>query len=132
MTFTSRSILLLAMCGLSASLAGGELVREFKGSRSTQTAEFEARAPWIMDWRVTSEFGEGPAVDVSLLEGGSGIHLGSVLQTRMPGNGVRMFNESGRFAFRVNATMANWTLRVEQLTPEEAEAYTPIGAEPSR
>jgi hypothetical protein len=85
-----------------------------------------------MDWRVTSEFSEGLAVDVDLLEGGTGVHLGSALRTRMPGNGVRMFSESGRFAFRINATMANWTLHVEQLTPEEAEAYTPVGAEPDR
>jgi hypothetical protein len=115
--------MILALC--AGSVQAGELIAEFKGSGSTQTSEFEANAPWIMDWRVTSTFSEGLAVDVTLLKGGTGQHVGNVLKTKWTGNGVRMFSESGQFSFRVNSTLANWTLRVEQLTREEAELYQP-------
>jgi hypothetical protein len=48
-----------------------------------------------------------------------------VLKTKTAGNGVRLFNDSGRYYFRVNATMMNWTLKVIQLSKEEAEQYKP-------
>lgn len=120
-----RALWLAGLWLWAGGTAAAEQVVEFTGWRSMQTAEFEVQSPWVLDWRVTSDFGEGLAVEVSLLQGGSGAHLGNVLKTSRTGNGVRMFSESGRFAFRVNSTLANWTLRVEQLTREEAEAYTP-------
>ena len=33
------------------------LVREFSGSQSTTTSEFEVKAPWILDWRINSNYG---------------------------------------------------------------------------
>jgi len=102
-----------------------ELIKEFKGSRSTNTLEFEVRDPWIVDWRITGDANEMTAVDVGLFNAATGVHEGSVVQRKMPSNGVVMFNQSGRFYFRVDATLLNWTLKVIQLTKEEAEAYTP-------
>ena len=32
------------------------LVREFSGSQSTTTSEFEVKAPWILDWRINSNY----------------------------------------------------------------------------
>ena len=103
----------------------GEVVREFKGSRSVDTAEFEVKAPWVLEWRVSSEFANALAIDLALIEAGTGIHQGSVLKTKNTGNGARLFDQSGHFYFRVSSTMATWSLRVEQLTPGEAEGYTP-------
>ena len=108
-----------------SSLWAGEVVDVFTGERSKQTGEFEVKAPWILDWRVTGEYAREMAVDVSLVQAGTYVHEGNVLKTKNPGNGVRLFMEGGRFFFRVDSTLAGWTLRVEQLTPEEAELYTP-------
>ena len=48
--------------------AGAEvLVREFSGSRTLQTAEFEVKAPWLIDWRVNSEFEESMGLAIILL-----------------------------------------------------------------
>lgn len=127
---TIGTAVFLALAMWASNALAGEVVAEFKGSQSSQTGEFEVKAPWILDWRVTSSFSEGLAVDVSLVEGGTGMHVGSVLQTKRTGNGVRLFSESGRYSFRVNSTLANWTLRVEQLTREEAESYTPRQQKP--
>jgi len=111
---------------LATELAySAELVREFRGSRSTQTLEFEVRAPWILDWRMVTDFPGQMAVDVSLVEAGTGAFQGSVLKTKWPGNGVRLFNQGGKFQFKIMSNLAEWTLKVEQLTSEEAEQYTP-------
>lgn len=119
-----RMFLIVAVL-LSLSAQAEELIKEFKGSRSTNTLEFEARDPWIVDWRITGDANEMTAVDVGLFNAATGVHEGSVVQRKMPSNGVVMFNQSGRFYFRVDATLLNWTLKVIQLTKEEAEAYTP-------
>lgn len=102
-----------------------ELVREFSGSRSTETAEFEVEAPWLIDWRVNSDFPSSMGIAVSLAYGLTGYYAGKVLKTKTPGNGVRLMQESGRFKFKVDAVITDWTIRVIQLTPEEAEQYKP-------
>ena len=45
--------------------------------------------------------------------------------TKYVDDGVKLFNESGTYVFQVNSSLASWTLRVEQLTRKEAEAYKP-------
>ncbi len=102
-----------------------ELVREFQGSRSTTTVEFEVRAPWILDWRIYTDYPGQIGVDISLIDARTGAFQGSVLKTKWPGNGVRLFRESGKYQFKVVSNLARWTLKVEQLTREEAEQYTP-------
>jgi hypothetical protein len=121
--------LILALAGLAACAQlglsqAGELVRQFSGDRSMQTAEFEVEAPWLIDWRVNSEFPQTMGVAVALLNA-SGAYEGLVVKTKAPGNGVRLMRKSGRFAFKIDSSVANWTLKVEQLTAQEAELYTP-------
>lgn len=115
---------LLALA-LSPAAQAAELVREFSGSRSADTREFEVTAPWILDWRMVTDYPGQMAVDISLIDAKTGSFEGSVLKTKWPGNGVRLFQNSGRFQFKVISNLAHWTLKVEQLTPEEAEQYTP-------
>ncbi len=100
-------------------------MQEFRGSRTTTTAEFEVRAPWILDWRVSSDYPGTMGVEVSLVEAGTGVHRGIALRTKWQSNGVRLFDQSGTFQFKIISNLAEWTLKVEQLTREEAEQYTP-------
>lgn len=102
-----------------------ELVAEFRGSVSRNTPEFEVKGPWLVDWRVTTEGTRDAAVEVTLERAGLGSHEGRVLMTKTPGNGVRLLQATGRFYFRVDASLSNWHLKVIQLTAEEAERYTP-------
>jgi hypothetical protein len=110
-------ILIVISPVFSAGIAAEEVVRKFSGSRSMETAEFEVKAPWLIDWRVNSDFPSS-----------MGISVGKVFKTKKPGNGVRLMDEGGRYRFKVDATVANWSLKVIQLTPEEAEQYTPKNA----
>ena len=118
-------ILLIASIIAATGVQGKELVRKFTGSRSTETAEFEVQAPWLLDWRVNGDYPQMLAVEVSLIDARTGQHAGYVLKTKYKGNGVRLFEEGGRYRMKVDATMANWILKVEQLSREEAEQYTP-------
>ena len=113
---------------LPGTLAAEELIREFRGERSAETAEFEVDAPWLIDWRVNSDYSESMGFDVELVNAPMGDHAGRVVKTQRRGSGLRLVNESGRFRLKVESALAYWTIKVIQLTPEEAEAYTPKGA----
>lgn len=111
-------------------LASGPLlaeteVAEFRGTESRNTPEFEVEAPWILDWRVSTDGVPDSAVEVTLERAGLGTHQGRVFMTKGPDNGVRLFRSSGRFYFRVDSSFSRWSLKVVELTDEEAERYTP-------
>ena len=103
---------------------GKELIREFKGTGNKTTAEFEVKAPWIVDWRTHGDYPGQMAVEVNLATV-TGEYVGKIFMTKYVDNGVRLFNEGGHYVLKVDASLASWTLRVEQLTKQEAEAYKP-------
>jgi len=121
----NRAIILALLCGLAPVAHAERLIREFSGNGTTNTAEFDVEAPWIVDWYVTGELSRVVAVDISLFDAGTGAYEGKIVQTKTAGDGVRLFKKAGRYYFRVDATMMDWRLKVIQLTPEEAEQYTP-------
>jgi len=126
---TKRLIILfvLTVFIISATSAQGkELVRKFSGSRSTETAEFEVRAPWLLDWWVNGDYPQMFGLEVSLINAKTGQHEGYVLKTKRQGTGVRLFDQSGRYRLKIDATMVNWKMKIEQLTRTEAEQYTPV------
>jgi hypothetical protein len=126
--FAMRRLFIISASLAALSLAdltqATELVRQFSGDRSKQTAEFEVEAPWLIDWRVNSDFPSSMGLSVVLLNA-NGAYEGRVVKTKAPGEGVRLMQEGGRYSFKVDATVANWTIKVEQLTQAEAELYTP-------
>lgn len=121
----NKLFLCIALLLLSLPAFAEQLVREFSGSRTMQTAEFEVEAPWLIDWRVNSEYEESMGLAIVLLNEPSQTHAGTVMKTKYRGNGLRMMEQSGRFSLKIDAVLANWTVKIIQLTPEEAEAYTP-------
>ena len=115
-----------ALCLLSVDASAKKLVREFKGSDNLTTAEFVVKGPWIADWRVSGDYPGQMAVAINLQTSPGGEHLGKIAVTKYVDNGVRLFEEGGTYRFQVNSTFANWTIRVEELTREEAKEYTPV------
>ena len=115
--------LLLILAGVSASAE--ELVAEFKGNGNQTTAEFKVQGPWILDWRINSDYTRMLAFDLDLVDGRTGVLKGNILRTKILGNGVRLFNHSGSYRFRINGSFIDWHLKVKKLTPAEAELYTP-------
>ena len=77
-----------------------------------------------MDWRTRGDYPGQMAVEVKLLTV-TGEYVGKIVTTKYIDNGVRLFTEGGRYIFQVDSTLASWTLRVEELTRQEAETYKP-------
>jgi len=109
---------------VAMTVSGSELVREFRGNDNSTTPEFTVAAPWILDWRLDGDYDQLIALDVTLVEAKTGRHVGQVLHTKRKGNGVRLFDKGGTYQLRISGSLARWTLKIKQLTPEEAEGYT--------
>ena len=122
--FLNRLVVLALLCGFAGTASSKELIQEFKGSDSKTTTEFEVKAPWIVDWRTHGDYPGQMAVEINLLSP-TGEYLGKIARTKYVDDGVRLFNEGGHYVLQVNSSLASWTLRVEQLTKEEAELYKP-------
>jgi len=115
-----------AVLGLSLNIASAEeLIVDLQGTGNRTTAEFTVKAPWILDWRINSDYNKMVSFDLDLVDGTTGVLEGNILRAKALGNGVRMFNTSGRYRFRVNASFIRWHLKVKELTAEEAKLYTP-------
>ncbi len=119
----------LALLGvlLVASVTAGaaETVKVFRGSESTTTSIFTVESPWLLDWRLDGDYDQLVALDIALVEAHTGRYVGRVLHTKRKGNGLKLFNYTGQYQLRVSSTLARWTLKVQQIQPEEEELYTP-------
>ena len=126
MTRTFKGLAAAALLTLVVgSVQGAQLVREFRGSNNSTTPSFTVEAPWILDWRLDGDYDQLVALEVTLVDAKTGRHVGQVLHTKRKGNGVRLFKQGGTYQLRVSGSLARWTLKIQQLTPEEAERYTP-------
>lgn len=120
-----KMILILILLGASLNAAAAVTVKEFHGTGNTTTSIFTVESPWLLDWRLDGDFDSMIALDITLLEAHTGKHVGRVLHTKYRGNGVKLFKEAGQYQLRISSTLARWTLKVQQLQPEEEELYTP-------
>jgi hypothetical protein len=119
--FALIAVLLIA----SANAQAVETVKVFKGTGNTTTAIFTVEAPWVLDWNLNGDYDAVVALDVTLVEAHTGRYVGRILHTKRKGNGLQLFDQAGKFQLRISSTLARWTLKVQQLEPEEKELYTP-------
>jgi hypothetical protein len=110
---------------MSVVATAEETVVEFSGTGNRTSAEFTVEAPWILDWIINSDYDKMVSFDLDLVDARTGVLVGNILRAKALGNGVRMFNTSGTYRFRVNASFIRWNLKVKELTAAEAERYTP-------
>lgn len=121
----NRFLICLALLMMSAVAPTEETVVEFSGTGNRTTAEFKVDSPWILDWIINSDYDKMVSFDLDLVDAKTGVLVGNILRAKALGNGVRMFNTSGTYRFRINASFVRWNLKVKELTAEEAELYTP-------
>lgn len=117
----------LAFCFIAANAQGQELVAEFNGSRNMTTREFEVQGPWILEWRITGDYSTSVGFELMLLDGKTRMHKGVILRLKRSANGVKLFNEGGTYRFRISSGLANYYLKVQEISEEEAKLYTPRG-----
>lgn len=118
---------------LVSTASAGELVREFQGTGNTLTPAFTVESPWILDWRLDSDYEMKIALDIVLIDARTGKFIGGVKSgsrnnVTYRSNGVRLFHTGGRYQLRISSSLARWRIKIEQLTEEEAELYTPANS----
>jgi hypothetical protein len=120
--------LVLVLIVISMNANAAETIKVFRGTGNTTTAIFTVESPWLLDWRLDGDFERSVALDITLVEAHTGRHVGRVLHTKRKGNGLKLFNYAGQYQLRISSTLARWTLKVQQIQPEEEELYTPRGS----
>jgi hypothetical protein len=130
MKFFQKAIATLSLALLAWPLPAAELVREFRGTGNTTTVDFTVESPWIIDWRLDSDHQYQISLDMVLIDAATGRFIGGVKSGTLNRvtdrtNGVRLFRSTGRYKLRISSSLARWTIRIQQLTDEEAELYTP-------
>ena len=114
---------------LEQSVAANEVVT-FIHSGDRVTEEFEVKAPWLLNWSLSTDYPKQAGLHVALLDSLTGLHEGEVItkkrnfEQERP-TGTILFRKSGSFQFRVDSSLARWVLQVQELTEEEAEQYAP-------
>jgi len=111
------------LVSLTPAVHAKELLQQFSGSVSADTPEFDVVAPWIVEWRITGEPNPGAGVRISMIKADSGAEAGLVLNTTKASESAKLFKQSGRYYFHVDANKMNWALRVTQVSQEEAKQY---------
>ena len=117
--------LLLALVLAGSPAAAKTRVAEFSGSGNMTTAIFRVESPWVLDWRLDGDYEQLMGLEITLIEAKTSRHVGRVLYTKHRGNGVKLFHTAGLYQLRVSSTLARWSVKIEQLTREEAELYSP-------
>jgi hypothetical protein len=123
MIFVVRILVAAFLAGQPATAE--QLVTEFSGADSTTTRDFTVDGPWLLEWRLDADYDQLVALDVWLEDAGTRNSAGRILRREARGNGLKLFEDGGRYRLRISATLARWRIQIKQLTPEEAERYTP-------
>lgn len=110
---------------ISAVANAGDLVKEFRGSGNLTTPPFKVDSPWLLDWRLDGDYETLIALDLRLIDVRTGKYADRVLHTERRGNGLKLFMEGGEYKLRISSSLARWTIKIEQIKPEEAKLYTP-------
>ena len=115
---------IIGSISLFQSINAEILIRDFKGSQSITTSEFDVNSPWLIDWRVNSNYKENMALEVSLVDAKTGFLVGRIFKTKYAGNGVKIFNDGGRYRLRISSSFTNWNFKIKEITISEAESYS--------
>ncbi len=102
-----------------------QLIREFQGTTSTITASFSVNGPWLLDWRVNSNYSRFMAIDIVLLDAENGLQVGRVKHRKQPDNGLRLFENGGRYKIRIDSSHTRWQVKIIQISKADVELYTP-------
>lgn len=108
------------------SVSAAEPKFQFRGTDNDITREFEVKAPWILRWRVGSDYPRSLGFELSLIDAVTRYQHSRIMKLKSTGSGTKLFSESGRFRFSISATLADWDLRVIELTQAEADELVPV------
>ncbi|WP_405227087.1 hypothetical protein [Lentisalinibacter sediminis] len=104
------------------------LVKAFTGSGPDTTPRFEVEGPWRVDWEAGSEHPLLSAFYTNLYDAKTSEYLGFITQLRGTGAGSKLIRESGEFRIGISGNDVDWTIRIVELSKDEAEALEAAAA----
>ena len=90
------------------------------GSDNGRTVPFTVDGPWLAEWTTTSEQPSLASIEIRLYDADRGEYLGDVVEMKGTGNGVKLFENPGRYEFVIVGTFVSWDIRLEGVDPERA------------
>jgi len=117
-----HSYVLIALLVAPLAAVGAEPetpIAKFSGNDNEQTAAFDVKAPWLLDYEVDSEFPDLATTTIRL-EDATDQTIGTVAAFRGTGHGLKLFRKSGRYRLNITGETTNW--RIEILEISEAWA----------
>lgn len=123
--WTSRSAItaIASLCGALgvATAAAQAVVERFAGSGPGSTETFTVEGPWLLNWRVGSEFPLLAHLEVHLYEEPSGRFVGLAVNYSGVGSGQKIIAEGGQYRIVVAGRSMDWAVEVEEARREVAE-----------
>lgn len=110
---------MLMLTGVLPAYASEE---RLTGSGSGRTPVVTFDGPWLAEWTTTSEQPLLASIEIRLYDADNGEYLGDVVEMKGIGNGVKLFENPGRYEFVIVGTFVNWDIRVDDVDPERAAA----------
>jgi len=116
-----RSLILafLVAASVGASAGAESPVAEFSGHDSGKTDPFDVKGPWLLDWRIDSEFPDLATTKIQLVDASDQL-VGVVANFRGTGNGLKLFRETGTFRLDVTAENSRWFAQVTEISETAA------------
>jgi len=104
---------------IASGATAQEPLAKFSGTKSGETEEFTVKGPWLLDWRVESEFPD-LATTVINLKNDADQTVDSVADFAGQGNGLKLFRQSGTFYVAVSIQNAKWSLEITEINEKWA------------
>lgn len=110
---------LLVACSAPLLAADTDRIR-FDGEGNGQTATFEMKGPWLLDWKIQSEAPLLAVFEMRLHDATTNEYLGTLVELHGVGSGLKLFEEAGAFRISVAARNVAWALQVSEVSGEKA------------
>ena len=72
-------LLVLGLAMMTGAAGASEVVREFRGDRDTTTSAFVVDAPWVIEWRVGSDFPQSARFELWIVDATTGFNDSRVM-----------------------------------------------------
>jgi len=113
--------LTLGLLVLQAADAWADTDRlRFSGTGNGSTDVFATAGPWLLDWSIHSETALPSYFEMRLHDGGSGQHIGTIVQLEGTGNGLKLFEHGAEYKISVVASNISWELEIAEVSEEKA------------
>ena len=115
-------VTMLCLClSLSVASHAQDVAARFSGSGPQSTASFNVEGPWLLNWRVGSDYPTTTYLEIHLYDAQTNRLAGIALRHTGVGSGQRLIREGGEYHIAVVGSGIDWAIEIEQAPEAVAE-----------